>query len=209
MKVNTLIRLKFSYKLIFLEMTEQCSCLDFILSSTYLPKELTQIVQAYLHSKTRDSLYKSHYENVDFHIRLNKKLDRIEELRPSHPKLLVNGSLLEEMVAKVDSKNNISHWFYLDFIVNNTKYSFNMCLTSNIICARNIKIPLANHNYRRFHLKLVKYFGKNNKDVLLAKIVRQCQVAPIAEDFNRIWLFLHSKIVALVSTIDFYKEIHR
>lgn len=198
----------------FLEMSIQCECLDPILTSTFLPLPLVNIVQGYLHSRVKEKFYKSVYANFHFRVRLNKEIDTIEDLKTgcilgSTPILLARNSFLIDIVEKKDANGNISQWINLNFVVGSTSHFFSTCLTADIVCAINARIPVAKNRYRIMHKNLVKYFDEGNKDVLLTEIIQECQVVPIQEDYERIWDFLNNKIAAWMLPIDFWGEIHR
>lgn len=195
-------------------MTDECMCLVPILTSTFLPMEVVEIVQSYLHNRIRERFYYAVYINFNFHVRLNKEINAIENLKVdpilgNTPILLARNSFLIDIVIKKDSGGNSTEWINLNFVVGGVSHFFTTCLTADIIWVRNAKIPVAKNRFRILHRKLLQYFDKDNKDVLLAEIIQQCQVSPIVEDYERVWTFLNNKIAAWMSRIDFWGEIHR
>lgn len=196
-----------------LEMSELCSCVA--QSQIYLPIPLLKIIQAYAHSEISEEFYCKNYSSLRFRVRLNKDPEELEEVATIdlvssyNPKLLTVNAFSVYIFEMRDPRNVPSQWLRIDFVVNNKRHSFITCLTSFIQQEPDGWIPFASHEYSFFQRKLLEYFGKGNRDILLAEILKKCNTTPIREDYDQAWAFINKEILTHVSTIDFWSEIHR
>lgn len=186
-------------------MSVQCPCMIPIYA--FLPKELLEIIQSYLHTKIKERLYRLKCKKFKFHVYLDKELNTIEELKTG---LTLNNIANFFLIAiKKDIKDSAGRWLCLNFTVDNTTYYFSTCLTADITQTKNGLVQFTKNSYQLFYRKLLQYFGEGSKDILLAEIISRCQVTPNKEDFNKIWFFLHDKVLDFISNINFWSKFHR